>query len=78
MFETERKYYERNREALIGRYCGKYIVISGDRVVAAYDDEDDAYFETVKTIPLGSFMIHHVTDPEEVVNISPVLSGYVL
>jgi hypothetical protein len=78
MFEAERGYYERNREALVERYCGKYIVIANDRVVAAYDDENDAYFETVKTIPLGSFMIHHVTDPEEVASISPVLSGSVL
>jgi hypothetical protein len=78
MFEAERGYYERNREALVEQYCGKYIVISGDRVVAAYDNEDNAYFETIKTISLGSFIIHHVTDPEEVVNISPVLSGYVL
>jgi hypothetical protein len=78
MLEVEREYYERNREKLVERYCGKYIVISGERVVAAYDNEDNAYFETVKTTPLGSFMIHHVTDPEEEVHISPVLSGYVL
>jgi hypothetical protein len=69
MFDAEWEYYETNRDELVEKYCGKYIVISGNEVVSVYDDENVAYFETIKTIPLGSFMIHHVTEEEEVFNL---------
>jgi hypothetical protein len=71
MLETEWEFYENNRDELLGRYCGKYVVISGDKVISAYDDEKIAYRETVKNIPLGSFMIHHVAEEEEVFQLSP-------
>ena len=54
MLEAEWEFYERNRDELVEKYCGKYIIISGNKVVSAYDDENVAYFETIKTIPLGS------------------------
>ena len=73
MLETEWEFYENNRDKLVEKYCDKFVVISGNKVIAAYDDEDVAYEETVKTIPLGSFMIHHVMEEEEVFTISPVL-----
>ena len=73
MLETEWEFYENNRDELVEKYTGKYIVISGNKVVSAYDDENVAYFETVKTIPLGSFMIHHVMEEEEVFQLSPFI-----
>jgi hypothetical protein len=74
MLEKEWDFYETHRDELVAEYCGKFVVISGDKVVAAYDNDDAAYEETVKTIPLGHFMIHHITDPEEVVYIYPMVS----
>ena len=71
MLEAEWEFYENNRDELIEKYYGKYVVISGDKVVAAYDDENAAYNETVKNIPLGSFMIHHILEEEEVFHLSP-------
>jgi len=71
MLETEWEYYENNRDELVEKYCGKFVVISGERVIAFYEDENTAYFETIKTIPLGSFMIHHVMEEEEVYQLSP-------
>ena len=71
MLDTEWKFYEDNRDELVEKYCGKFIVISGDRVVSAYEDENTAYQETIKSIPLGSFMIHHITEEEEVFQLSP-------
>jgi len=71
MLGKEWEFYEANRDELVEKYCGKYIVISGDKVVSVYDDENTAYFETIKTIPLGSFMIHHVLEEEEVYQLSP-------
>jgi len=74
MLDTEWEFYENNRDELVEKYCGKFVVISEDKVVAAYDDEKIAYRETVKTIPLGSFMIHHVAEEEEVVQLSPFIN----
>jgi hypothetical protein len=75
MLETEWEFYENNRSELVEKYCGKYIVISGEKVVSSYDDEKTAYRETVKNIPLGSFMIHHVAEEEEIIQLSPFASA---
>jgi len=75
MLENEWEFYENNRVELLENYNGKYIVISGNKVVSAYDDENTAYFETVKTLPLGSFMIHHVMEEEEVYQLSPFVGA---
>jgi hypothetical protein len=71
MLESEWEFYENNRDELVEKYCGKYVVISGNKVVSAYDDQKTAYRETIKTLPLGSFMIHHITEEEEIVQLSP-------
>jgi hypothetical protein len=71
MLETEWEFYETNRDELVKKYCGKYVVISGNRVVSAYDDQKTAYRETKKTLSPGSFMIHHITEEEEVIELSP-------
>jgi hypothetical protein len=73
MLETEWEFYEKNRDELVEKYCGKFVVISGNKVVSVYDDENVAYFETAKTIPRGSFMIHHVMEEEEVFQLSPLI-----
>jgi hypothetical protein len=73
MLETEWEFYENNRDELVEKYCGKHVVISGNKVVAAYDDKDAAYSETVKILPLGSFMIHHVLEEEEVIQLTPFI-----
>ena len=73
MLDAEWEYYENNRDELVEKYCGKHVVISGNKVVASFDDRDVAYSETVKTIPLGSFMIHHVLEEEEVIQLTPFI-----
>jgi hypothetical protein len=72
VFDREWAYYMENRDEIVQKYRDKYVVISGNRVVAAYDDEDIAFDETVRHIPPGSFMLHHVTEPEKVIRISPL------
>ena len=73
MLEAEWEFYENNRDALVEKYCGKHVVISGNKVIAAFDDRDVAYSETIKTLPLGSFMIHHVLEEEEVIQLTPFI-----
>ena len=73
VLDREWAYYTDNRDWIAREYRDKYVVISGGRVVAAYDDENEAYYGTIKTIPVGSFIIQHATDPEEVFYLTPVL-----
>jgi len=67
MLETEWEYYENNRDELVEKYYGKHVVISGNKIVTVFDDRDVAYSGTVKTLPPGSFMRHHVFKEEEVI-----------
>jgi len=75
MLEKEWEFYETHKKELVKKYLDKIVVISGDKVIASYDDENEAYNKTIGNIPLGSFMMHHITDPEEVIHISPFISG---
>ena len=75
MLENEWEFYENNRDELVEKYCGKFVVISNNKVISVYNDENTAYFETIKTIPLGSFMIHHVKEEEEVYQLSPFIGA---
>ena len=75
MLGREWDFYEANRDELVEKYCGKYMVISGTEVVSVYDDKNTAYFETIKTIPLGSFMLHHVLEEEEVFQLFPFVGA---
>ena len=58
--EREFDYYQKNMTEIREKYLGKEIVIVGDQIIAAYDDFEEAYMETVKTYNPGTFMIHDV------------------
>ena len=73
MLESDWEYYENNRDELVEKYCGKHVVISGSKVIATYDDRDIAYSETVKTLSLGTFIIHYITEEEEVIQLTPFI-----
>ena len=67
MFDKEMVYYENNLSTLQEKYMGKYIVISGDQVIGAYDSDEQAYAGAMeaKCTP-GEFMIKNITeDPED-------------
>ena len=57
MLDKEFKYYLDNQGEIVKSYNGKVVVIKDDSVVDAYDDEKQAYFESVKKYKLGTFMI---------------------
>jgi hypothetical protein len=57
MLEQEFKYYLDNQKALVNQYDGKFIVIVGDHVVGAYDNNLDAYQNSVKKFSPGTFLI---------------------
>lgn len=59
MLDTEFKYYLNNQDKLVQEYNGKYIVIKGEEVIAAFDNEGDAYFNTSKDHEVGTFLIQY-------------------
>jgi len=73
MLEREFEYYKKNMTEIREKYLGKEIVIIGDKIIAAYDDFEEAFFETTKSYTPGTFMIHTVpVDIEdEVITLSP-------
>jgi len=73
MLEREFEFYENNKPEIREKYLGKQIVIVGDRIIASYDNIDEAYQETIKNYTPGSFMIHDVpvNIEDEIVHLSP-------
>lgn len=58
--ETLKQYYQffmDNIEELAGKYKGRFVVIKDNAVVGDYDSEMEAYSESVKQFPLGTFLI---------------------
>jgi hypothetical protein len=58
MLEQEFKYYVANQNELVKKYKGKYLIIKGEKVIGAYDDEITAYTEAVKNNEVGTFLLH--------------------
>lgn len=57
MLEKEFKYYLKNQDSLVEKYRFKYLVIVGNSVIDAYDSDEEAYFEALKTYDKGTFLI---------------------
>ena len=73
MLEKEFYFYENNKSIIREKYLGKRIVIVGEQIIAAYDNIDEAYNETIKKYEPGTFMIHNipVDIEDEIVHLSP-------
>jgi hypothetical protein len=71
--EREFEFYQKNMMEIREKYLGKELVIVGEQIIAAYDDIEEAYMETVKSYEPGTFMIHKVPEniEDEVVTLSP-------
>ena len=67
MLDKERTYYENNLSTLQKDYLDKYVVISGDQVLGAYESDEEAYAGAIReNCTPGSFMIKLITgNPEE-------------
>ncbi len=61
MLEKEFKYYLDHQTELVEKFNGKFIVIKNEKVIGVYDTKNDAYFETIKTEKLGTFIIQLCT-----------------
>jgi hypothetical protein len=78
LFEQALAFYATNKPVIREKYLGKQVVISGDKILGAYDDVGKAYQETIKTVPLGSFVIKDIPEniEDEVIYLSPFLTAH--
>jgi hypothetical protein len=53
----EFEYYVAHQSELVAKYAGKFVVIKGEKVLGAYDDELQAIRETSKTHLPGTFLV---------------------
>ena len=65
MFEVESKFYNEHKEEYRKKYLGKHIVIHGSELKGVYDNDWDAFEESIKTMEAGTFMIKIVTATDE-------------
>lgn len=59
--EKDFQYYLRNQKNLVKDYEGRYLVIKDEAVVGDYDNEPEAYFDSVAKYGLGNFIIQLCT-----------------
>jgi len=73
MLDREKAYYEAHKTSLRERYCGKHILIIGDKVLGIYDTDRAAYQEGIKYAKPGAFMIKYIPEnpAHEMVQILP-------
>ena len=64
MLKDDFQYFLNNRDKLINLYNGKYVVIKNEVVIASYETEELAYFESIKTNELGTFLIQYISEDE--------------
>lgn len=57
MFETELDFFISHQDELVKKYTGKVLVLKGAAVIGVHKNIRDAYFETQKEHPLGTFML---------------------
>lgn len=55
--QKEFEYFKKHQDELVTKYESRFVVISGEEVLGAYDSELEAYHETQKTHALGTFLI---------------------
>ena len=53
-----------NKEELVKKYGGMHIVISNQKVMGCYDNENDAYYDAAEKYGLGNFIIQLCTADE--------------
>ncbi|MBQ2112784.1 MAG: hypothetical protein II194_06135 [Bacteroidales bacterium] len=65
MIDTLFKYYLEHQEELVKEYDGKYLIITSDGVVGAYETLNEGYEMALKTYGKGNFMLQLCSEGEK-------------
>ncbi len=63
--KREFDYFLEHHEELLKDYSGKHLVIKGEKVVGAYDSEEEAYFKSLEKHEPGTFLVQLCTPGDE-------------
>lgn len=63
--KKEFEYFKKHQDELVAKYGGKFVVIADEQVLGSYDNELEAYQESQKSHPLGTFLIQRCTPGTE-------------
>lgn len=65
--QAEIRTYEHNKERLIAKWCGKYVVISGSEILGVWDEYDVALARGYMLCGLDKpFLVQHISQPDDV------------
>ncbi len=66
MLETEREFFEKNREDLLKRFPGRFVVIKGEQMLGPFESIQDALAGGAKEYGMTSFLVRRTDQvPEE-------------
>lgn len=66
MLEKEYEFFSNNIPELYKKYGHKFLVIKGEKIIGAYDNENIALTTTLQTEQLGTFLIQEcLKKPED-------------
>ena len=65
MIEALFNYYLEHQEELVKEYDGKYLIITSEGVVSAYDSLNEGYEVALKTYGKGNFMLQLCSEGEK-------------
>lgn len=71
----EIRFYEQNREALIGRYLNRYLLIKGSEVVGSFSTEGQAIGEGVRRFGTEPFLVRLTGEDTPVVSVPALTLG---
>jgi hypothetical protein len=75
MLDKERKFFAEKRSELQTRYPDKFVVVKDEEVIGAFNTIEEALSEGARRFGLQSFLVRHVTDSEETINIPALTLG---
>jgi hypothetical protein len=75
MLETERQYFEKNREDLLRNFPGKFVVIKDEQVLGSFDSIEDALAGGAREYGVTSFLVRRTDQVPEDATIPALMLG---
>jgi len=75
---TELETYERNKEELLKKYSGKFVLIKDTRIIGAFESEKDAINTGIKMFGNTPFLVKKIESVEQTQNFTSNLINCVV
>jgi hypothetical protein len=75
MLDSERQYFMDNRDELLQRYPGKFVVVKDQRLLGAFDTIQDALSAGAREYGMSSFLVRRTDEQPDEVSIPALTLG---